>query len=68
MFGQCSPTAPQRPVLLGGTNGDPEKLMSPHVGTWINQKENEASLLLRLGPRWARREAQAGRGLSVADV
>ena len=49
-------------------HGDPEKVMSPHSGAWLNQKENETSLLLRLGPRWARREAQAGRELSVADV
>ena len=48
--------------------GDPEKVMSPHIGAWINLKENEAPALLRLGPRWARREAQAGRELSVADV
>ena len=50
-LGQCSPTAPQSPVLLGGPNGGPEKITAPHVGAWLNQKENEASLLLRLGPR-----------------
>ena len=43
MFGQCSPTAPQSPVLLGGPNGGPEKVTAPHVGRWINQKERHTT-------------------------
>ena len=68
----CSDNARRRPLralrFSAGPTGAPKRSRTQVCVVGVSQKENEASLLLRLGPRWARREAQAGRGQSVADV